>query len=715
MQGTTGGRRQAVRAGRCAAAACVALAIGWAPARALDLKHLSPTVGACTDFWTHVNGAWEADTPIPPDRSRIGSFDAVRDANRNVLRAALEEAASRPKTLDTPGKRLAATYFASGMNTEAIERRGLSSLAPLLAEIDALRDASALPRIVARLHRAGVGAPFALRVAPDSKDKRRYALHFAQAGLGLPDRDDYESDADVSRRLRAAYRAYAVQLLMHAEGGTEPDAAARAAARFDAVFALERRLAAASMTRVAMRDPNALYNPLAASALAKQAPGFDWNAYLRELGVGGAVAPVASSGAVAADASDAPGGRIVIVMQPAFARAVGDAAAQVPIAAWRTYLKLRLLDAAAPYLPRAYTDAHFAFHSRTVRGAQKPRPRADVIIDTLSGPFGQATLAEGLGEIFVARAFSPAAKARALAMVDDIRAALAARIERLSWMSDATKARALRKLDAMALKIGYPDRWKTYDGLRLERDDYVGNWLRANEWDVADQLARLDAPVDRTRWFTSPHTVNAFAGSLNEIIFPAGILQPPFFDANADDAVNYGGIGSVIGHEITHHFDDRGRQFDEYGNLVDWWTAADAAAYRERAARLARQYDGYEPLPGLRINGRQTLGENISDLGGVQIAYDGLQRALARGPAGASDARRDGYTPAQRFFLSYATIWRSRTRDEALTNQIRTGSHSPARFRVIGPLVNVPAFADAFGCTPGSGMVRAEGERVEIW
>jgi predicted metalloendopeptidase len=335
------------------------------------------------------------------------------------------------------------------------------------------------------------------------------------------------------------------------------------------------------------------------------------------------------------------------------------------------------------------------------------------VIDLISGRVGEAPLAEGLGELFVAHAFSPQARARAVAMVEDIRAALRARIGQLEWMSAPTRQRAIVKLDAMTLQIGYPDRFRRYDGLTIDPRDFAGNWLRAMRYESARRRARLAEPVDRGEWFSSPHIVNAFAGGFNNIVFPAGILQPPFFDATVDDATNYGGIGAVIGHEIIHHFDDRGRRFDEVGNLADWWTAEDAAAYQARADRLAAQFSAYAPLPGNTINGVNTLGENISDLGGVKIAFDGLQRALARSRAPAPAAGQP--TPQQKFFISYATIWRDKMRAEALITQLRSGQHSPARFRVLGPLSNMPAFGEAFGCPAGSPMQRAAAEQIAIW
>jgi predicted metalloendopeptidase len=642
---------------------------------------------ACTDFYRYVNGDWLKQAQIAPDRARTGTFEELREANTQRLLGVLAQVRTGDALLDTPAKQLAVAYFASGMDTASIERRGLESLQPLLAAIDALDSPAQLPALLARLARAGISGPFGVWIGPDAADKRRYRLSLAQSGLGLPDRDDYGRDDERTRALRRALDAYQARLLVL--GGA--DAAAADAQAIAAIRGFEARLAAASLTRVAMRDPKAVYNPRTAEQLAAEAPGFDWAAFLRGLGL--------------AD------GATVNVGQPAFMREVAAMAAGEPIALWRRYLRLRVLDAAAPRLPGAYADAHFAFHSASVLGLQKKPPSERQVIDDISGRTGAMPLAEGLGQLFVAESFSPQGKARAEQMVADIKAAFRARIERLDWMSAPTKARAIAKLDALALKIGYPGRWKTYDGLAIRADDYAGNWLRANEWNYADRLAAIDSPVDRGRWNTSPHIVNAFAGGLNDITFPAGIMQPPFFDGAGDTAANYGAIGAVIGHEITHHFDDRGRQFDEHGNLAPWWSEADVAAYRERAAMLAAQFSRYAPLPGQFINGRQTLGENISDLGGLAIAYDALQAALAR-EAGRGDRAPDR-SAEQRFFIAYATIWRDRTREQALLNQLRTGNHSPARYRVIGTLANVDGFGKAFGCPAGSPMLQAE--RVSIW
>jgi len=658
-----------------------------AAAGAFDVSGVSKSAAACVDFDEFVNGSWKSVTAIPSDRGRIGSFDTLRDQSRRDVERALAAAVRDPALLDTPGKRLAATYFASGMDLPAIERRGLSSLAPLLDQIDQLNQRSQLPPLLAELAQHRIDAPLRATVTPDPKDRKRYIINLDQAGLGLPDRDDYFRTDARSLELRKAYEVYRVRLaqLLNSTGPKELAAAS------DSIFLFETEIAKVSMTRVARRDPNAVYRLFTLGQLAAFAPGLDWSAYFDHLGVA------------------EPGE--FNVASPEFLKMVAHLAATAPLAQWRAYLRQHVLDAAAPTLPAAYVDARFAYRGKAIQGLEKPPPRVDQVINLITGPVGSEPLAEGLGQLYVAVAFSPEAKARAVAMVADIKASMRARIEKLDWMSAPTKQQAQRKLDAMRLKIGYPDRWKIYERLVIEADDFSGNWLRANAWLFDERLADLVRPVDANRWFTSPHIVNAFAGSLNEIVFPAAILQPPFFYADGDDAINYGAIGAVIGHEITHHFDDRGRQFDENGNLLDWWTPADAAAYRERAAALARQYSAYVPLPGQSINGQQTLGENISDLGGINISLDALKLVNARAPV----AKIDDFTPDQRFFISFATIWRGKYRTSALLDQLRTGQHSPSRYRVLGPLANLPAFAQAFNCTPDAPMLRAASEQILIW
>ncbi|MDG0861448.1 M13 family peptidase [Pelomonas aquatica] len=657
-----------------------------AAAPALDLGGLSRDVQPCDDFYAFVNGNWEAATELPASRARIGSFEQLRQNNDALLGKALKELAETPSLQTTPGLRLIAAYYASGMDEAAIEARGLSSLTPLLNRIDGLQRREDLPALLALLNRSGIAAPLAFGVQPDRKDTRRNVLGLSQSGLGLPDRDDYFRDDERTRTVKAAYRSFAATLLAAAKRPASE-------AELDVLDAFETRLAEATRERARLRDPNAGYNPMSPAELVAAAPGFDWGAYLAVL-TAGAKAP-----------------QRVIVGQPEFAARVAQLAADTPLPVWRQYLALRVLDAASPRLPKAFSTADFDYRGKTITGLQAPAPRGEDVILQIGGRTGGEPVAPGLGELFVARAFSPEAQKRSLQLLDDVRASMKARIEKLDWMTPATKAKALDKLAQMQPLIGAPDKWPQFDGLQLSSNDYAGNWLRAALWHSGQQMKDLDAPVDRGRWRTSPHIVNAFAGGLNQITFPAGILQPPFFSASADDAVNYGGIGMVIGHEITHHFDDSGRNFDAGGALTDWWTPADAAGYKARADKVAERYGAISPLTGYTINGRLTLGENISDMSGLPLVFEGLQRALKRN--GGAEKKIDGYTPAQRFFLSNALVWRNKVRPEFLINQLRTDPHSPARYRVLTPMSNSPYFAQAFGCRPGSAMVASD--PVTVW
>ena len=644
---------------------------------------------ACTDFDGFVNGRWHASAELPAHRARIGSFDTLRTGNARVLEDALAELTVAAGQQTSPGLQLLAAYYRSGLDHAAIAGQGLAPVAAQLAAISSATRES-LPTLLGDLARLQIAAPLVLSVGSDAKDSSRHALNVSQSGLGLPDREDYlRSDASAnSRRLLAAYRTHARNLLQAASAPADE-------ATLDALLGFETELAKASVSRVSRRDPYAAYNPFTVAGLHVLAPAFDWRAFL-------------------AAYSGHREGLPVVLGQPAFAKAVALLAQNTPLATWQPYLRVGLLDTTAEHLPTALAASHFAYRGAAIRGLTLPPPRSEQLILAIGGPYGAAPLAETLGELYAAKAFSSQAQARAQQMLADIKAAMHTRISGLAWMSEPTKLMALAKLDAMAAKVGVPERWKDYAGLQLDPADHAGNLLRVNAWHTVQRVAELGRTVDRSRWTTSPHIVNAFAASGNQIVFPAGILQPPFFDALADDASNYGAIGMVIGHEITHHFDDRGRQFDSVGNLRDWWQPADAAAYKQRADRVAALYSGFEPAPGLRINGQLTLRENISDIGGIQIAYEGLQLALARrGAAGHEPALIEGMTPEQRFFMAHATIWRSKLRPEALVNQLRTDSHSPGRFRVLAPLANMPAFAQAFGCKAGDAMVAAE--PITIW
>ena len=658
---------------------------------------------ACTDFNAYVNGSWEAATELPPNRSRLGSFDTLGRANDKVLETALAQLVAEPARQTSAGLKLLATAYRSGMDTETIERNGLKAVAPLLAQADkATRDT--LPVLMGQWARLQLDTPLRLFVGTDAKDATRHVLAAFQGGLGLPDRDDYLNADEAALRLQNAYRVY-VQRLLQASGAAADDKT------IDALMALETDIARGHMTRAQRRDPNATYNPTTLAQVKAQAPGVDWQAWLAAYLGQRTPAPATSPATSPATASAQ---QPLMLGQPGLPATLATLAQQAPLEAWRTYLRVRVLDATAERLPKAFADAHFAFHNGVLRGLKTPPPRSESVIQGIGGRYGGSPLAQTLGELFVAQRFSDQAQARAQLMLEDIRAAMRQRIANSPWMSPATQAKARAKLDAMAAKIGRPAKWRDYTGLQLQADDDAGNQLRVAEWDTQQRLADLGRPVDRQRWNTSPHIVNAFAAGGNQIVFPAGILQPPFFDANADDASNYGAIGSVIGHEITHHFDDRGRQFDDMGNLRDWWTAEDAAAYKARAERVVELFGGYEPLPGVRINGRQMLGENISDFGGIHIAYDGLQIALKRArAAGQATPLIDGQTPEQRYFMANALVWRSKMRSEAMLNQLRTGQHSPGAYRVLGPISNMPAFATAFGCKPGDAMVAAD--PILIW
>ena len=614
------------------------------------------------------------------------------------MEAALKELVTDPARQSSPGLKLLADYYRSGMDEAAIERQGLGAVQPLLDRI-ARVDRQGLLVLLGDLARLGVASPLALSVGIDAKDATRHVLSINQAGLGLPDRDDYAKTDPTTVRIKAAYRQYAA-LLLAAVNDKAPSAdTANTRDAIDALMAFEVELAAASMTLVQRRDPNAIYNPVTVASLQTDAPGLNWNALL----------------ATYTAQQDIANGKTPIVLgQPSFARAVARLVQDTPMPVWRDYLRVRLLDTVAPHGPKRLAQSHFDYTQTAQRGLQARPPRVEEVIQQIGGRTGGQPLAQPLGELFTAKAFPPQAKLRALQMVDDIRAGMRQRVQTSPWMSPATQVVALEKLDAMTTKIGAPSQWKTYDGLMLSPDDYLGNLLRVSAWSTADRLPDLQLPVDRARWNTSPHIVNAFAASGNQIVFPAGILQPPFFDAGADDASNFGAIGMVIGHEITHHFDDRGRQFDALGNLRDWWLPADVTAYRARADRVANVYSGFEPLPGEPINGHQTLGENLSDVGGLQIAYAGLQIALERQKKAGNPAPLiEGHTPEQRFFIANAIVWRIKWRNEALINQIRTGQHSPGRWRILGPMSNMEAFAQAFSCKPGDAMVSKD--TIIVW
>jgi predicted metalloendopeptidase len=663
-----------------------AAAMPVASPAALDVAGIDRAIDPCTDFYAYANRRWLDATPIPESRPVWGSFTMLLERSEHVVHTALEEELQKPLPADGSGRRKVLQYYASGLDLAAIERAGLKPLAPQLARIAALDGRERLAGLLAKLAWQGIEAPLAFAVRQDLKDSKRYIPELGQAGLGLPERDAYFRDDARSKETRERYRAFVTRVLALAGDGA--DAAARQA---ETILAFETELARAAMTPVERRDVDKTYNKRSLAQLAAEAPGFDWAAYFADLGL--------------RDTSE------INVTQPAFAKAVAGFAASRPLADWRVYLRWHVLRGAAPRLPEPIAKEAFEFNEGFLRGVKARPERWREVISAIGGRYGGEPMAQALVQFYVERAFPTVAKTRALALVGNVKAALGDRLRTLEWMGPETRARALEKLEAMRVKIGYPDRWRDFSGADVGPYAYADNWLRANEFRHRRDLARIGRPVDRAEWMISPHIVNAFYnGRLNEIVFPAAILQAPFFDLKADDAVNYGGIGMVIGHEITHGFDDRGRRFDADGNLRDWWTEADAKRYKERADRIERQYSGYVGIDGIPVNGRLTLGENISDIGGAKIAYLALQKALqssAQGPI-------DGLSPEQRFFLSLATIWRSRYRDAQERLLLRTDGHSPPRFRVAGTIAHMPEFARAFGCDAAK-TVLADDLRAEIW
>lgn len=670
---------------------------------AIERASLSTTINACDNFYGYANEVWSKNAVIPDDRSRWGTFAEIKDRNDKVLKAAIAEAAAAPDKFPNPAIQKVATFYASGMDTAAIEAAGLSPIEPLFTRIAAIKSKQELALLFGELQRLGFQLGVGAGVSSDAKDRTRYLVQLAQGGLGLPDRDYYFRDDAKSKSIRDAYQALLAQMFT-LTGDAEDVGKNRAAA----VYKIEEAFAKASMTLVQQRDPKATYNKVKFSEFAAKNSGFDWAAYL------------------AAQKLGKPGE--VNIAQPLFAKAFAQMAQTVSLTDWQSYLKVHVLLGTSPKLAKRFEDAHFAFYGKLLDGKKTQRPREERVLEEISGRYGEAPLAEGLGQLFVEKSFSAEAKTKAVAMTQNIKAALRERLQGLPWMQAATKAAAIKKLDAMALQIGYPDKWKDVSGVTVSKNEYAGNWMRANAFNNDWWAAKLGTPVDRNQWGMSPQIVNAYAGEYNEIVFPAGILQPPFFDAKADDATNYGAIGMVIGHEITHHFDDQGRQFDLNGNLKEWWTPKDNANYKARAEALVKQYGSYKGAGGVSINGRLTLGENIADLGGLTISYLGLERSLkGASPKGTSTqgatltgspmktTADGGFTPAQKFFLSYAQSWRDKTRDEAEIKQLQTDSHSPARYRVLGPLAHIGQFADAFGCKANSAGILPANKQVVIW
>jgi putative endopeptidase len=631
------------------------------------------------DFFQFVNGGWIRNTQIPADRTSTGTFLLLRDNAQAALRAIIDSVAAAPNAPGSEGQKVGDLYR-SFMDTARIEQLGVTPVQGDLQRIAAVTGREQYPQLFASMRRMGVGTPFTFSVQQDQGNSSRYAVTVSQSGLGLPDRDYYLTDNERNTTIRQAYTTY-LETLFRLAGNADAAGAARR------VVAFETALARVQWDRTRNRDRNATYNPTALPALQARTPGFQWASYLSAAGL--------------------PALDTVIVRQPDYFNAVDGLLAATPVDDVKAYLSARLLDGAAQYLSRDFREARFAFRGRVLSGQEQDRPRWQLGVTAVEGALGEA-----VGKLYVQRHFSPESKARMEELVDNLMAAYREAIDELEWMSPATRAQAQDKLARFDVKIAYPDEWEDYSALEIRADDLLGNVRRTNAFEYADMIGRLGKPVDRTEWGMTPQTVNAYYNPVNnEIVFPAAILQPPFFNLQADDAVNYGAIGAVIGHEISHGFDDQGRKSDGEGNLRDWWTAEDAAAFEQRATMLAEQYGAYEPLPGARVNGRLTLGENIGDVSGVAVAYRAYRKSLQ----GREAPVISGFTGDQRFFLGYAQVWRTMYRDPALRQMLLTDSHSPGMYRTNGVLANLPVFYEAFGVRPGDKMYLPPERRVKIW
>ena len=670
--------------------ACVGCSHGASPARgpvpavqALDRTSLDTTCAPCRDFFEFANGGWLSHTEIPAAFPSWGSFNQLYEHNLDVLHELLEGAAKDNAATPGGNRRKLGTFYRTCMDSAAAETAGLEPLKPELDRIAAVSSGAALLAEAARLQRAGARALFAFAAGPDAKHSTEVIAEAGQGGLGLPDRDYYTKTDSTSERLRQQYVTHVARMLELAGTGTADDA--RAAAQ--RILTLESALADASMTRVQQRDPNAVYHKMTVAELGAISPGIAWDEYFGAVG--------------------APAVTALNVRQPDFFKALSGLVRDRPMDDWRWYLRWHLIARFGPWLasPLANEDFHF---EQTLTGVKEQQPRWRRCAEATDNALGEA-----LGQEYVAHAFSPEAKRRALEMVHNLESVMEDRLHGLPWMGDTTRQQALTKLAGYTNKIGYPDRWVDYGALRIEPGSFVANVQRANEFDTGRRLAEIGKPVDRTRWGMTPPTVNAYYNPrMNEIVFPAGILQPPFFNPDADDAINYGGMGAVIGHELTHGFDDAGRQYDAVGNLRDWWTAADGDRFKAQAQLVVDQFAGYTAVDTLRVNGRLTLGENLADLNGLRIAYAAFERTLVGKPR---PPLIDGFTPEQRFFLGWAQVWRGKYRDEYARLLVNVDPHSPPRWRVNGPLSNMTEFRKAFACNPGDAMLRPDSVQPHIW
>jgi len=644
----------------------------------IDLAAMDTSASPCNDFYQYACGGWIAKHPTPPDQPRYGRFNELQDRNNDILHLIVQDAMNAGAGADPDMKKIG-DYYASCMNENTIEQKGAAPLDADLRRIDVIKAKSEIPAVVGHFQTVGTNQFFGFGSAPDFKDASQYILIYAQGGMGLPDRDYYLKDDANAVKVRGEYERHVAKMLQLA--GETPAAAAAGA---KAVVKIETSLAQASLDRASQRNPINIYHKMPRDEVKKLMPNFNLSSFM--------------------ELAEAPPGDSANVTEPEFLKAVDQVVELTDLKDLKTYMRWQVIHSTAAMLPKTFDDENFNFFGKTLTGATEQRARWKRCADATDGDLGEA-----LGKIYVQRTFGPEGKARTLEMVKNIEAAMSTDIQQIDWMSPETKKAAEAKLRDVANKIGYPDKWRDYSSLSIVRGDAYGNSQRANQFEYRRQMAKIGKPVDKTEWLMTPPTVNAYYNPLeNNINFPAGILQPPFFSRTADDAVNYGAAGAIVGHELSHGFDDQGRRFDSQGNLRDWWTAADGKNFEDRALCIDKQYSGYVPVDDVHLNGKLTLGENTADNGGLRLAWMALMEHLKTEALG----EVDGLSPEQRFFVGYAQVWCENRTDEVARLRAKTDPHSPGRFRTNGVLSNMPEFAKAFSCQPDAKMVSQQVCRV---
>ncbi|MCD0464442.1 M13 family metallopeptidase [Flavobacterium sp. ENC] len=653
----------------------------------INISYMNTKISPTEDFFRYVNGTWLDKTEIPSDRNSWGSFNELRQKTDDNSLAILKEASKDPKYKSNTDQGKAIALFNTILDTVGRNKLGVKPLEPVLKKIDAIKNVTDLQNFLIEMEPQGGLGFFGVGIGADAKNSNVNSVSIGPGRLGLSDKDYYNADDKDSKEKRAKYELHVARMMQFI--GENPAKAKQSAAQ---ILALETAMSAPRLDRVERRDRRKQYNPTAVADLKKTIPSIQWDKFFAGIGM----AKVDT----------------VIVTQPRYMAELEKIFTEKKVADWKEYLKWSALNKSASLLSTEIENANFDFYGKTLTGALKQRPREEMALQVINNATGEA-----LGKLYVEKLFPAEAKGKAQKMIQNVILAYENRINALPWMSAATKVKAIEKLKKITIKIGYPDKWKDYSALEIknvsEGGTYFNNVANLSKWDYKEDLAKLGKPVDKTEWGMSPQTVNAYYNpSYNEIVFPAAILQPPFYNYQADEAVNYGGIGAVIGHEISHGFDDSGARYNADGNLVDWWTADDLKQFTELGTALAAQYSALEPLPGIHVDGKFTLGENIGDLGGINAAYDGLQLYLK---ANGNPGLIDGFTPEQRFFISWATVWRTKSRDEAIKSQVKTDPHSPGMYRAYVPIQNVDAFYDAFGIKKGDKMYVEPEKRVKIW